>query len=85
MSVFVKICGITNEADARAAVDAGADAVGFMFYESSPRFVTPERVKQIVATLPARVAKVGVFVNALPEAVRTAAKTCGLDTLHFHG
>ena len=85
MSVFVKICGLTNEADALAAVAAGADAVGFMFYEASPRYVLPGRVREIVEVLPAGVAKVGVFVNAHPEAVRTAAALCGLDTLQFHG
>jgi len=85
MSVFVKICGITNEADALAAAEAGADAVGFMFYESSPRFVTPERVRPIAAALPARIAKVGVFVNKPMLEVKLLADLCGLDTLQFHG
>ncbi|HEY6168584.1 MAG TPA: phosphoribosylanthranilate isomerase [Verrucomicrobiae bacterium] len=85
MSVFVKICGITSEADARVAVDAGADAVGFMFHQGSPRFVTPELVEQVIAALPARVAKVGVFVNVPPDMVRAVAARCGLDTLQFHG
>lgn len=85
MSVFVKICGITSEVDARAAAEAGADAVGFMFAESSPRWITPERAKQIVAALPANVSKVGVFVNAPADAVRAVAENCGLDTLQFHG
>jgi len=85
MSVVVKICGVTNDEDALAAVAAGADALGFMFYEPSPRYVTPEVVRGIVNTLPAAVAKVGVFVN-MPEAnIREIATGCALDTLQFHG
>ncbi len=85
MSVRVKICGITSADDARAAVGAGADALGFMFYEPSPRCVTPEQAAAIIAKLPTHVAKVGVFVDADEATVRTAAATAGLDTLQFHG
>ena len=85
MSVRVKICGITSIDDARAAVGAGADALGFMFYEPSPRCVTPEQAAAIIAKLPTHVAKVGVFVDADEAAVRATAATAGLDTLQFHG
>jgi len=83
--VRVKICGITSADDARAAVGAGADALGFMFYEPSPRCVTPEQAAAIIAKLPTHVAKVGVFVDADEAAVRTTAAMAGLDTLQFHG
>ena len=85
MNVKVKICGITNAEDAVAAVDAGADALGFMFYPLSPRGVTREVAAQIIRQLPPFVAKVGVFVNPSEEEVRLAITGCGLDTLQFHG
>ena len=70
---WVKICGMTNLEDALVAVDAGADAVGFVFYEKSPRSVTPEKVREIVMQLPDSVETVGVFAgNALETAVDTA-------------
>ena len=59
---WVKICGMTNLEDALTAVDAGADAVGFVFYEKSPRNISIEAAKEIVANLPADVEKIGVFV-----------------------
>jgi phosphoribosylanthranilate isomerase len=85
MNVKVKICGITSAEDALAAVDAGADALGFMFYAPSPRCVTREMVAQIIPQLPPFVAKVGVFVNPTAEEVQRAIADCGLDTLQFHG
>ena len=85
MSVRVKICGITSIDDARAAVGAGADALGFMFYEPSPRCVTPGQAAAIIGELPAHVAKVGVFVDADEATVRDTADAAGLDTLQFHG
>ena len=85
MTTKVKICGITNLADALAAVEAGADALGFMFYEASPRFVPPKVAAEIVRALPPFVAKVGVFVNASADAVTSIVEECGLDTLQFHG
>ena len=85
MSVRVKICGITSAEDAHAAVEAGADALGFMFYEPSPRCITPGQATAIIAGLPAHVARVGVFVDADEAAVLATAATAGLDTLQFHG
>jgi phosphoribosylanthranilate isomerase len=85
MRVRVKICGITNLADANAAIEAGADALGFIFTESSPRHLPMEAASRIIRTLPPFVAKVGVFVNAPEETVREAVRVCGLDTLQFHG
>ncbi|HJO10279.1 MAG TPA: phosphoribosylanthranilate isomerase [Verrucomicrobiota bacterium] len=67
------------------AVDAGADALGFMFYEPSPRCVTPEQAAAIIAELPTHVARVGVFVDANEMTVRDTAAAAGLDTLQFHG
>lgn len=83
-SVRVKICGLTSLADAQAAVAAGADALGFMFYSQSPRCITPAAAREIIAQLPPLIARVGVFVNPTPEAVRDAI-ACGVDTLQFHG
>ena len=85
VSVRVKICGITSTEDALVAVDAGADALGFMFYEPSPRYIPTEQAAAIIHDLPAHVAKVGVFVDADEVTVRQTAKTAGLDTLQFHG
>lgn len=85
MNIRIKICGITNEPDALAAVDAGADALGFMFYHASPRCVTRELAAGIIRTLPPFVARVGVFVNPTEFEVRAAIAECGIDTLQFHG
>ena len=85
MSVTVKICGITSEADALAAAEAGADAIGLMFYEGSPRHVTLERAKAISAALPQHVMRVGVFVNAEEAFVHQALTECMLNILQFHG
>jgi len=85
LSVTVKICGITNVEDALVAVEAGADALGFIFYEESPRFVTTETAAAIIQQLPRPVARVGVFVNATVEAVLEAMSRCHLSLLQFHG
>jgi phosphoribosylanthranilate isomerase len=81
----VKICGITNLEDGRAAVEFGADAVGFVFCEASPRRITLETAGAISRGLSGSVLKVGVFVNAPPETVTRAIQGCGLDLLQFHG
>lgn len=85
MNVRVKICGITSLEDALEAVDAGADALGFMFYAKSPRFVPAEAAGEIIRRLPPFVAKVGVFVNPSEEEVRRAIAGAGIDTVQFHG
>jgi phosphoribosylanthranilate isomerase len=83
--VKVKICGITNWTDARRAVDAGADFLGFNFYRKSPRYVAPGRARKIVRRLPKRVAAVGVFVNEREEKILQIARAVGLDYLQLHG
>lgn len=85
--VKVKICGITNLEDAQAALDAGADALGFVFYKKSPRYVSPGCAADIIKGkgLPKRIKKVGVFVNAREGRIRQIARSCGLDMLQFHG
>ena len=85
MPLKIKICGITNREDALAAVDAGADALGFVYYEASPRNISREAAARIIRELPPFVAKVGVFVDASEEFVRQTVAECGLDTLQFHG
>jgi phosphoribosylanthranilate isomerase len=82
---WVKICGMTNLEDALVAVDAGADAVGFVFYEKSPRCVTVEMAREIVEKLPGKVDKIGVFVNEAPERVSAVADKAGLTAVQLHG
>jgi len=82
----IKICGITNAADATAAVECGADALGFIFHKPSPRYVSPEEVKTIIARLPAGlVCKVGVFVNASREHINAVVVQCGIELIQLHG
>jgi phosphoribosylanthranilate isomerase len=83
--VKVKICGITNAEDASAAVEAGADALGFIFYEQSPRYVVPAVASRIIAELPPLVLPVGVFVNEGMATVRSIMDTCGLAMAQLHG
>jgi len=85
MPVKVKICGITNLPDGLAAAEAGADALGFVFYSQSPRHVTVEAAAGLIRQLPPFIIKVGVFVNALEDLVVRAARECGLNLLQFHG
>jgi phosphoribosylanthranilate isomerase len=85
MSIKVKICGITSAEDAVVAVEAGADALGFMFHPVSPRHVSRDQAAAIIRALPPLVAKVGVFVNPAEEEVRRTMAECGIDTLQFHG
>jgi phosphoribosylanthranilate isomerase len=83
--VKVKICGITNADDARLAVEAGADALGFIFVENTPRFVTPEQAAAIIRLLPPFVTPVGVFWDHPTGHVKAVAEACGLRVLQFHG
>lgn len=83
--VKIKICGITELDDALHAVDCGADALGFVFYERSPRAVTSKRAQAIIAKLPPFVTVVGLFVNEDPLNVRLIADHCGLDVIQYHG
>jgi phosphoribosylanthranilate isomerase len=85
VSLRIKICGITNPPDALAAVEAGADALGFVFHAPSPRSVGVPMAAGIIRRLPPFIAKVGVFVNAPEPLIRQAIAECGLDTLQFHG
>lgn len=80
---WVKICGITNLEDALTAVEAGADALGFVFYEKSPRMTTPERVREIVSKLPAQVEKVGVYVNESAERIEESVQQAGLTAVQL--
>lgn len=83
--VKVKICGITNLEDARQAVTAGADALGFVFYPGSPRAVSVEQVREIVAELPPLVTLVGLFVNEQPEEIERIVAACSLQLAQLHG
>ncbi len=81
----VKICGITNQEDAWTAVRAGADAIGFVFYPRSARRVAPDVARQMSRSLPARICRVGVFVDEEPEEVRRLFRFCLLDFIQLHG
>jgi phosphoribosylanthranilate isomerase len=81
----IKICGITNIEDAANACTYGADALGFIFYKKSPRYITPEMAKNIIKNLPHAIIRVGVFVNHEIKAVRDIYKFCGLDLIQLHG
>ncbi|WP_200192421.1 phosphoribosylanthranilate isomerase [Halorhodospira abdelmalekii] len=85
MRTRVKICGITRAADARAAVAAGADALGLVFCDSSPRAIDLQQARAIVAEVPAFVALVGLFVDPHPAHVECALESLELDTIQFHG
>jgi phosphoribosylanthranilate isomerase len=81
----VKICGLTRPEDVDAAVEAGTDAVGFVFYPPSPRYVAPEIAAALAARLPPFVTAVGLFVNATADEVRRIAATARIQLLQFHG
>ena len=81
----VKVCGITNPRDAMLAVEAGADALGFIFVENTPRFVTPDVVAPIVRRLPPFVTPVGVFWDHAPGHIKMVAEACGLRAVQLHG
>lgn len=85
IAVKVKICGITNVEDALAAIEMGADLIGFNFYPQSKRYVTPDQAREIIDKLPTFVDTVGIFVNAAGEHVREVAKMCSLNWVQLHG
>ena len=83
--VKVKICGITNYEDAQAAIDMGADLLGFNFYPKSPRYIAPEEAMKIINRLPGFMDVAGVFVNAPLERIRETMSMCQLDWVQLHG
>jgi phosphoribosylanthranilate isomerase len=85
MRTRVKICGITRVADAIAAAEAGADAVGLVFYPPSPRFVTENAAAQIVRELPPFVGSIALFVNPSKAQVESVIASCPINALQFHG
>lgn len=84
-STKVKICGLTNFEDSQVAVNAGADALGFVFYKKSPRYVDPKIVKTIIHELPPFILTVGVFVNEEALDVKSIMAECGLSLVQLHG
>lgn len=85
MKTRIKICGLTREEDVDAAVAAGADAIGFVFYPPSPRYVTPQRAAELVRRIPPFVDVVGLFVNEPAESVLAACAALPINVLQFHG
>ena len=83
--VRIKICGITSLHDARLCVGAGAHALGFIFVEATPRYLSPAQARAIIAELPPFVTPVGVFWDHAPGHVKAVAEECGLGALQFHG
>jgi phosphoribosylanthranilate isomerase len=81
----VKICGITNLKDALLSVKFGADALGFNFYEKSPRYISPEKAREIIEQLPKEILKVGVFVNENLKKIIESAESAKLDAIQLHG
>ena len=85
MPTRIKMCGLTREADVDAAVAAGADAIGFVFYPPSPRYVSPERAAELARRVPPFVEVVGLFVNATPAEIEATCAQVPLNLLQFHG
>lgn len=83
MPVKIKICGITNLDDALAAADLGADVLGFNFYEKSPRYISPDEAREIITKLPSEVGRIGVFVNADVQVIKSLDPD--LDFFQLHG
>lgn len=85
MATRIKICGITRGQDAVTAAELGAHAVGLMFYEDSPRFVSVDQANKVIGVLPPFVTRVGVFVNPVEQQVHSILGALRLDLLQFHG
>ena len=85
MRTRIKICGLTREEDVEAVLDAGADALGFVFYSSSPRFVSPTRARQLISLCPAWVSTVGLFVNSSREEILRISDISGINQIQLHG
>ncbi len=85
MATRVKICGITSERDAAVAIEAGADALGFVFYEKSPRALTREAARDIIARVPPFITTVGVFVNEDADVIKGLREFAPLDRVQLHG
>jgi len=83
--VKIKICGITNLEDALASLFSGADAIGFVFYKKSPRYISPLKARNISRILPKKIIRVGVFVDEDIKTVKKIARLCSLNMLQFHG
>jgi phosphoribosylanthranilate isomerase len=81
----VKICGITNLADAEASIEYGADALGFVFVKSSPRYIDVEKAQKIIATLPPCITTVGVFTEGTEEYIKAVIEQSGINLIQFHG
>lgn len=84
-TIEIKICGLTDPAEAVACAAAGVQAIGLVFHPSSPRYVTPPRARVIAASLPREVARVGVFVDDDARTIRAVAETVGLTSVQLHG
>jgi phosphoribosylanthranilate isomerase len=85
MKTRIKMCGLTREEDVDAAIESGADAIGFVFYPPSPRFVSPQKAAQLAKRIPPFVDVVGLFVNESPELVLATCEQLPINILQFHG
>ena len=85
MSTRIKICGLTREEDVDASVAAGADAIGFVFYPQSPRYLSPRRAAELARRVPPFIDVVGLFVNEAPESLLAVCDAVPVNLLQFHG